>query len=42
MNLQQFERYPLTFGPTPIQPLKRLSVVRQGGADHGVGHGRRL
>ncbi|AOK32059.1 aminocyclopropane-1-carboxylate deaminase/D-cysteine desulfhydrase family protein [Burkholderia singularis] len=25
MNLQQFPRYPLTFGPTPIQPLERLS-----------------
>ncbi len=25
MNLQRFSRYPLTFGPTPIQPLKRLS-----------------
>ncbi|KVE38252.1 1-aminocyclopropane-1-carboxylate deaminase [Burkholderia sp. TSV86] len=25
MNLQQFARYPLTFGPTPIQPLERLS-----------------
>src|SRR3954471_9611881 len=25
MNLQPFPRYPLTFGPTPIQPLKRLS-----------------
>ncbi len=25
MNLQRFARYPLTFGPTPIQPLKRLS-----------------
>ncbi|MHC2106902.1 MULTISPECIES: 1-aminocyclopropane-1-carboxylate deaminase [unclassified Methylobacterium] len=24
--LQQFERYPLTFGPTPIEPLKRLSA----------------
>ncbi|NIF45038.1 aminocyclopropane-1-carboxylate deaminase/D-cysteine desulfhydrase family protein, partial [Burkholderia sp. Tr-862] len=24
MNLQRFPRYPLTFGPTPIQPLKRL------------------
>ena len=23
--LQDFERYPLTFGPTPIEPLKRLS-----------------
>lgn len=26
MNLQKFERYALTFGPTPIQPLKRLSA----------------
>jgi 1-aminocyclopropane-1-carboxylate deaminase len=26
MNLQRFSRYPLTFGPTPIQPLKRLSA----------------
>jgi len=25
MNLQKFPRYPLTFGPTPIHPLKRLS-----------------
>lgn len=25
MNLQRFPCYPLTFGPTPIQPLKRLS-----------------
>src|SRR5687767_3156775 len=25
MNLHRFPRYPLTFGPTPIQPLKRLS-----------------
>ncbi|WP_322028398.1 1-aminocyclopropane-1-carboxylate deaminase [Paraburkholderia sp. J76] len=25
MNLQRFPRYSLTFGPTPIQPLKRLS-----------------
>ncbi|WP_323118719.1 1-aminocyclopropane-1-carboxylate deaminase [Burkholderia alba] len=25
MNLQRFPRYPLTFGPTPIHPLKRLS-----------------
>ncbi|MGF6506550.1 1-aminocyclopropane-1-carboxylate deaminase [Paraburkholderia sp. 32] len=25
MNLQRFPRYPLTFGPTPIQQLKRLS-----------------
>ncbi|RKP44977.1 1-aminocyclopropane-1-carboxylate deaminase [Trinickia fusca] len=26
MNLERFPRYPLTFGPTPIQPLKRLSA----------------
>ena len=25
MNLQRFPRYPLTFGPTPLQPLRRLS-----------------
>lgn len=25
MNLQRYPRYPLTFGPTPVQPLKRLS-----------------
>jgi 1-aminocyclopropane-1-carboxylate deaminase len=25
VNLQRFPRYPLTFGPTAIQPLKRLS-----------------
>lgn len=26
MNLRKFPRHPLTFGPTPIQPLKRLSA----------------
>ena len=26
MRLHQFPRHPLTFGPTPIQPLKRLSA----------------
>jgi 1-aminocyclopropane-1-carboxylate deaminase len=26
MNLDRFSRYPLTFGPTPIHPLKRLSA----------------
>jgi len=26
MNLDRHERYPLTFGPTPIQPLRRLSA----------------
>ena len=26
MNLKKFPRHPLTFGPTPIQPLKRLSA----------------
>lgn len=25
LKLQKWDRYPLTFGPTPIQPLKRLS-----------------
>ena len=25
MNLKRFPRYPLTFGPSPITPLKRLS-----------------
>jgi 1-aminocyclopropane-1-carboxylate deaminase len=25
MNIQEFPRYSLTFGPTPIQPLRRLS-----------------
>ena len=30
MNLQRFPRHPLTFGPTPIHPLKRLSA-RLGG-----------
>src|SRR6187455_835568 len=26
MNLNRFPRYPLTFRPSPIQPLKRLSA----------------
>ncbi len=26
MNLQKFPRHPLTFGPSPIQPLRRLSA----------------
>src|SRR6185503_12719582 len=26
MDLNRYERHPLTFGPTPIQPLKRLSA----------------
>lgn len=26
MDLKRFPRYPLTFGPTPIQPLRRLSA----------------
>ena len=25
IDLSPFERYPLTFGPTPIEPLARLS-----------------
>jgi 1-aminocyclopropane-1-carboxylate deaminase len=28
--LQKFERYPLTFGPTPIEPLPRLSAALGG------------
>ena len=27
MNLQKVPRHSLTFGPTPIQPLKRAKVV---------------
>jgi 1-aminocyclopropane-1-carboxylate deaminase len=30
MNLQKFPRHPLTFGPSPIQPLKRLSAALGG------------
>ncbi|MGN6668109.1 MAG: 1-aminocyclopropane-1-carboxylate deaminase, partial [Trinickia sp.] len=26
MNHKRFPLYPLTFGPTPIHPLKRLSA----------------
>ena len=26
IDLSPFERYPLTFGPTPIEPLPRLSA----------------
>ncbi|MGC5778761.1 1-aminocyclopropane-1-carboxylate deaminase [Methylobacterium sp. NFXW15] len=31
--LSGFERYPLTFGPTPIEPLKRLSAHLGGGVE---------
>ena len=30
MNLNKFERYPLTFGPSPIEYLPRLSKVIRG------------
>jgi 1-aminocyclopropane-1-carboxylate deaminase len=30
MNLDKFERYPLTFGPSPIHPLRRLSQYLDG------------
>lgn len=30
MNLEKFERYKLTFGPTPIEPLPRLSAALGG------------
>jgi len=33
MNMHRFERYPLTFGPTPIQPLRRLSAHLGGKVD---------
>ena len=33
MNLNRFPRYPLTFGPTPIQRLKRLSTHLGGKVD---------
>jgi len=33
MNLKRFSRYPLTFGPTPIQHLKRLSAHLGGKVD---------
>jgi 1-aminocyclopropane-1-carboxylate deaminase len=33
MNLSRYPRYPLTFGPTPIQPLKRLSAHLGGKVD---------
>lgn len=33
MNLKHFSRYPLTFGPTPIQHLKRLSAHLGGKVD---------
>jgi 1-aminocyclopropane-1-carboxylate deaminase len=33
MNLQRFPRYSLTFGKTPIQPLKRLSAHLGGKVD---------
>jgi 1-aminocyclopropane-1-carboxylate deaminase len=33
MNLARFPRHPLTFGPTPIQPLKRLSAHLGGKVD---------
>ncbi len=28
--LQNFERYPLTFGPTPVEPLRRMSAALGG------------
>lgn len=33
MNLKRFPRHQLTFGPTPIQPLKRLSAHLGGKVD---------
>ncbi|XYP32440.1 1-aminocyclopropane-1-carboxylate deaminase [Zavarzinia sp. CC-PAN008] len=31
--LEKFERYPLTFGPSPIEPLRRLSAHLGGGVE---------
>ena len=31
--LEKFERYPLTFGPTPVEPLPRLSAALGGGVE---------
>lgn len=33
MNLEKFPRYPLTFGPSPITPMKRLSAALGGKVD---------
>ncbi len=33
MNLEKFPRYPLTFGPSPITPMKRLSAELGGKVD---------
>lgn len=33
MKLSKFERYPLTFGPTPIEPLPRLSEAIGAGVE---------
>src|SRR4030088_298363 len=33
LNLKRFPRYPLPFGPTPIQPLRRLSAHLGGKVD---------
>ncbi|WP_369789537.1 1-aminocyclopropane-1-carboxylate deaminase [Rouxiella sp. WC2420] len=33
MNLEKFPRYPLTFGPSPITPMKRLSATLGGKVD---------
>ena len=34
--LERFERYPLTFGPTPIEHLQRLSAKREFGGEFDV------
>ena len=41
MPIDDFERYPLTFGPSPVHPLKRLSA-HLGGARVGQARGRQL
>ncbi len=46
MNLEKFERYPLTFGPTPIEHLPRLTEALDGKVEiyakrENVGMGQR-
>ena len=40
MSLSDFPRYPLTFGPSPVHPLDRLTAHLGGAADLGQARGR--
>ena len=35
MPLADFDRYPLTFGPSPVHPLPRLTAAPRGRRDLG-------